>query len=462
NNNGSIIYDSYITHLNGNSHLGHFRAVAINYTFDERNNIKRAVKKAIIADIEYTFYNLYTYNWDINSSNTPMWYEDNIPYSLNIMPIGFRCDGLVEWATEIALNPINPSQSDGFYSENNDPIFDWIRPIDITKKPIDKIGIPDKPILSLEDENVLIEFPEVSGAWKEALYSLYRSDSNNVNNGSDYIYCGKNKSYTDIITDDMGGKYYYFLKIGERTASCDNIDIDFSDFSESSSIELQEDCKSPKLFEIVSQSFKNTIDWRVSVKDKETNATQENVYPFNLSGSLYQLESGEWVIASCRGTTISETWEDKKDNEIYKLDNSEEEIIVSDRFISSETNDTIIDTKYSLIWDNQDKEISKTWIDANNYCKTLTLDSYEKWSLPTLFDLQSIVNPTSDNNLYEEFTKLASNPYGYWSDNNFFGYNQFMPWILQEQASVFMYENNRVSEHSTSYEMNVMCVQWMY
>ncbi|MBL0722004.1 MAG: DUF1566 domain-containing protein, partial [Sulfurovum sp.] len=211
----------------------------------------------------------------------------------------------------------------------------------------------------------------------------------------------------------------------------------------------------------------NSSDKKVFLKhrfDEDINTFTEEVYPFNMKdGKVYSLESGQYVKASYGGKEILDNWEDKKDNEIYKLDNPQEEIIVSDRFISSETNETIIDTKYYLIWDNQDKEISEIWKDANNYCKTLTLDSYEKWSLPTLFELQSIVNPTSDNNLYEEFTKLSSNPYGYWSDHHFFGYNQFMPWLgLQEQASVFMYENNRVSEHSTSYEMNVMCVQWMY
>lgn len=136
--------------------------------------------------------------------------------------------------------------------------------------------------------------------------------------------------------------------------------------------------------------------------------------------------------------------------------------ITKSRFIVSDSNNTIIDTKHSLVWDNQDKDISRVWKDANNYCKNLTLDSYQKWSLPTLFELQSIVDPTSDNHTYEEFIKLNKMPYGYWNLYTFMGYNQFMPWLgLQEQASVFMYESNRVSEHSTSYEMSVICVQRM-
>jgi hypothetical protein len=79
-------------------------------------------------------------------------------------------------------------------------------------------------------------------------------------------------------------------------------------------------CKDPSLFEIVSHKNKYTENWRVIVKNKETNETQAGVYPFNLNGSLYKLDnSDEWVLASCGGTDILSVWDGQKENEFYKL-----------------------------------------------------------------------------------------------------------------------------------------------
>ena len=93
----------------------------------------------------------------------------------------------------------------------------------------------------------------------------------------------------------------------------------------------KESCKDPSLFEVISQTNQNTSTWRVTVKNNETNEIQENVYPFNLSGSLYQVESGEWVLASCGGTEISSNWIGQKENELYMIDNLQEEKIVQKR-----------------------------------------------------------------------------------------------------------------------------------
>ncbi len=85
-------------------------------------------------------------------------------------------------------------------------------------------------------------------------------------------------------------------------------------------------CKDPSLFEIITQSNENTAEWRISVKNTETNETIGDVYPFNLDGSLYQLSTGEWVKASCGGKNIVSQWNDKKDNEFYLLEGTNEKI----------------------------------------------------------------------------------------------------------------------------------------
>jgi hypothetical protein len=89
-------------------------------------------------------------------------------------------------------------------------------------------------------------------------------------------------------------------------------------------------CKDPSLFEVIAAKNRGSSSYRVTVKDKETNETIEDVYPFNLKGSLYQLDSGEWVLASCGGETISTkiTYSNRFENRGYLLiDNPENEKI---------------------------------------------------------------------------------------------------------------------------------------
>lgn len=82
---------------------------------------------------------------------------------------------------------------------------------------------------------------------------------------------------------------------------------------------VKESCPDTTLFEVVSHEDIGTANWRVTVRNKETNATTSNVYPFNLNGSLYQLDSGEWIIASCGGIAIESSWSGQQSKEVYRL-----------------------------------------------------------------------------------------------------------------------------------------------
>jgi len=355
---GFETHTSYEYFLNKNMYLGHYRAKALNYTFKERDAITEAAKDAIITRAKYSYFFLYKYNKSIHPTR-----EHSIPYSESIIPTRFRCDGLAEWSAEVSLNPTSPREIDGFYRKNT---FKNI-PLKIQDSPIDAIGTPDAPTLTLTDTDVNASFPAVSGAWSKALYALYRSTFPYALT-AERIYCGNKRSYKDKITDDMSGEYYYYLKVGERTASCDDTETDFSDFSEYSSIDInktdedenQSSCPSPELFEVVSQTDINTSDWRVTVKNKETNETQEDVYPFNLedNGSLYQLENDDnkWVLASCGGTTIDSNWTGQLPHEFHQLDNPQNEKIVGENLcpspqlfeIVSHTNQNTIDWRVSV------------------------------------------------------------------------------------------------------------------
>lgn len=444
---------SYRYFLSSNQYLGHYRSKRENYTKRERELIKKAAMQAIHTNASYAYIELYTYDWDFTDDN-------NMPYSINTVPTDFRCDGLAEWAVEVATNPTNPSQSDGFYSFNLSLLN---VPIRIKESPIDTIGIPNAPTLINTDISVNASFLAVSGAWYEPLYALYRSTSPSSSR-AEVIYCGENRFYRDPITDDMEGEYFYYLKIGERTASCDDTDIDFSEFSEYSSVTIQQECQSPKLFEVLSQTDINTPEWRVSVKNIETNETKDTVLPFNLNGSLYPLDSGEWVLASCGGKAYTTEWENSIG--FYTLNNPEEEKIIFDRFKFGRENDlTIIDTKTSLVWNNTNLSLHN-WTEANNICAELTLEPYTDWRMPTFNELKSILNSESNTHVYEDFfTQLSSIPYGYWSSNTFTSYDMawsyWLGWYLVEveESLVLNYTNASYLLLDTKYDMNLMCVQ---
>ena len=82
---------------------------------------------------------------------------------------------------------------------------------------------------------------------------------------------------------------------------------------------------------IIDQEFnKNTKDYRIRVKHKFDSANMmitEDIFPFNTDKKLYQLETGEYVKASCGGEHIYDTWDEQKDNEFWKIDNPQEEKI---------------------------------------------------------------------------------------------------------------------------------------
>ena len=81
-------------------------------------------------------------------------------------------------------------------------------------------------------------------------------------------------------------------------------------------------------------SNKGTCEEKVKVKHRFDLAVDMpfDVYPFNLSKKLYQV-NGEWVKASCGGKNILDQWEGKKDNECWMIDNPEKEKIIRKRRI---------------------------------------------------------------------------------------------------------------------------------
>jgi hypothetical protein len=90
--------------------------------------------------------------------------------------------------------------------------------------------------------------------------------------------------------------------------------------------------------------------------------------------------------------------------------------IVIFNFLSAET--FISDT--TLEWqDNVENTIlKKNWIDANNYCKNLTLSHSDNWRLPSIRELQSIVNIEKYKPAIADGFKHTNTSDYYWSGSS--------------------------------------------
>ena len=80
--------------------------------------------------------------------------------------------------------------------------------------------------------------------------------------------------------------------------------------------------------------------------------------------------------------------------------------------------DTFTDAKTELTWqDNSASEtVKKDWSDAKSYCKNLTLSGKNDWRLPSIKELQSIVDITKYNPAIKSgFIHVASS--FYWSSS---------------------------------------------
>ncbi|MDM8523686.1 DUF1566 domain-containing protein [Desulfococcaceae bacterium HSG8] len=82
-------------------------------------------------------------------------------------------------------------------------------------------------------------------------------------------------------------------------------------------------------------------------------------------------------------------------------------------------NDTVTDTNTGLMWQRQKSDSGMNWKDAITYCEDIDLGGYNDWRLPTIKELESILN-------YDKFSPSIDEEYfpgtvsAYWSSTNAF------------------------------------------
>ena len=114
--------------------------------------------------------------------------------------------------------------------------------------------------------------------------------------------------------------------------------------------------------------------------------------------------------------------------------------------------DVIYDTTTSLLWQDAkaNKELAVTYKEAEDYCSKLVIDKYEDFRLPTLNELQSII----DYNNYKPailrgFVNAANETY--WSSTTFADDNREV-WTIN-------FKKGERSVKAKHYDRYVRCVQ---
>lgn len=90
---------------------------------------------------------------------------------------------------------------------------------------------------------------------------------------------------------------------------------------------------------------------------------------------------------------------------------------LSAEIIRFDSEQIVYDTDTKLFWqDNSDaKAVEKKWIDANAYCKNLTLSNFNDWYLPTENQLKNIASQTKKGN--QNFRNFLFDQY--WSSTDY-------------------------------------------
>ncbi len=297
------------------------------------------------------------------------------------------------------------------------------------------------------------EFDENTKEYRITVKHIY--DANIIIDKRVYPFAANKKLYQvqdPLYPDDKEKKVYVKASFGGEKILDAKYDSDKWEAEDNQFYKLQgtgeiiegeKTCKDPSLFEIISHEHKYTENWRVTVKNRETNETQAEVYPFNLNGSLYQLEnSGEWVLASCGGTDILSVWDGQEEHELFKLENTEEIIKISTgRFIRDDAIEVVVDTETGRMWqdDVEAKDIRRRWADAMTHCENLIFAGYDDWRLPAIEELKSIWNPMEK--LDAAFLNVISNYH--WSSATRYTNITSYAWVVAGSSVAYSYQQHK-------------------
>jgi hypothetical protein len=96
------------------------------------------------------------------------------------------------------------------------------------------------------------------------------------------------------------------------------------------------------------------------------------------------------------------------------------------RFIDALDGSAILDKETGLVWAKSLDATQRTWLEASDYCTTLTLGGRLGWRLPTIEELASLIDPSVAGSpklpTGHSFQNVLNGIY--WSSRNYSGNNE--------------------------------------
>ncbi len=91
--------------------------------------------------------------------------------------------------------------------------------------------------------------------------------------------------------------------------------------------------------------------------------------------------------------------------------------IVLNSFTRDNTKEIVINDKTGLMWQD-DASVKRTWSEAKNYCKSLNHAGFSDWYLPSISELESLVDTKKYNPAINSSFKHTISSF-YWSSSSF-------------------------------------------
>ncbi len=166
------------------------------------------------------------------------------------------------------------------------------------------------------------------------------------------------------------------------------------------------------------------------------------------------LSEGAWVVSFYNGDDNTR-WTSEYDIASIRCVTGEQVVSKSDRFTRDNIIQIVTDSQTNLQWQDDNAVTSennkRTWGDALNYCKELTLGSRDDWRLPNFHELYSVADRSKFNPAIYDNSFLNTLSIGYWSSTKNIVNNDYA-WVVDfTNGSDF----SSTKAHSTS----VRCVR---
>jgi hypothetical protein len=133
--------------------------------------------------------------------------------------------------------------------------------------------------------------------------------------------------------------------------------------------------------------------------------------------------------------------------------NKSQEMYKNPTFVRNSEKEIVTNTKTGLMWqdDTSVKNVKKTWSDAKNYCKNLNFAGYSDWFLPSISQLESLVDTKKyDPSMKKEFKNIISSYC--WSSSSYVSHSN-------NAWSVYFKDGNSGSSNKTDYNYVVRCAR---